>query len=70
MGRKIDVAMTVRIRVDETEWANEYGMAVGEVAGDVGSHLSAYVDDLVKRARLGYLFEAVTTSAARIRVEA
>lgn len=64
----IDVTVTVRIRVDETTWANEYGMAVSEVAEDMGSHLSAHVDDVVKGSPLAYLFEDVTTSKGRLRV--
>lgn len=69
MGRKIDTTIGIRIRVDETEWADEYGLAVGDVVEDIPGHLNSYVEDLVKHSGLGYLFEQVTTNRPRLRVE-
>lgn len=70
MGRKIVVTATVRITVDETVWANEYGMEVSAVVGDIPEHVGATVDDVVRRAGIGYLFEQVVVGRPRVRVEA
>lgn len=69
MGRKITYRATVRIVVDEDTWADEYGMAVSEVTGDVPTHLTDYVKDKLSHHGLSYMFESVRLTATRIKVE-
>jgi hypothetical protein len=70
MGRKITYTVTVSIQVDESDWADEYGMETSEAIGDLHPHLTDYLRETVKHSGLGYMFESVDVRVPRIRVEA
>lgn len=70
MGRKITFTATVSIQVDESDWADEYGLDVSEVTGDLPDHLSDYIKDKLSHQGLAYMFESVNVRMPRVRVEA